>query len=89
MKSYFSPPNNTKYLVPSYTLINPTILSNLIRNDLSPISFESHLHFIFYCNMSKTVLDFISGLINLNYTFNTPFKVSPKAKLITNGGFIP
>ena len=29
MDSYFSLPNNTKYLVPLQTLINPSILSNL------------------------------------------------------------
>ena len=28
---------------------------------------ESHPHFIFHCNPSKTTLHFISGLINLNY----------------------
>ena len=37
MKSYFSLPNNTKYLAPSKTLINPTILSNLIREGLKSI----------------------------------------------------
>ena len=31
---------------------------------------------------------YIRGLINLNYTFNMPFKVNPKAKAIINGGFI-
>ena len=51
---------------------------------------ESHPHFMFHCKLSKTTLDFISGLINLNYTFNMPFKVSPKAKskAIINGTFI-
>ena len=38
--------------------------------------------------LSKTTLDFISRLINLNYAFNIPFKVIPKAKTIINGGFI-
>ena len=28
MTSYFSAPNNTKYLIPSQTLINPSTLSN-------------------------------------------------------------
>ena len=37
MKSYFSPPNNTKYLVPSVTLINPSILLNLIPKGLASI----------------------------------------------------
>ena len=37
MKSYFSLPNNTKYLAPSKTLINPTILSNLIPEGLKSI----------------------------------------------------
>ena len=49
---------------------------------------ESHPHFIFHWKLSKTTLDFISGLINLDYTFNMPFKVRPKAKAIINGGFI-
>ena len=31
---------------------------------------------------------YISGLINLNYNFNVPIKVSPKAKVTINGGFI-
>ena len=39
MESYFSLPNNTKYLVPSYTLINPSILSNLMGKRLAPIKF--------------------------------------------------
>ena len=30
-------PNNTKYLVPSSTLINPSALSNLICNGFAPI----------------------------------------------------
>ena len=34
MKSYFSHPNNSKYLVPSKNLINPSILLNLIHEDL-------------------------------------------------------
>ena len=31
---------------------------------------------------------YIRGLIHLNYIFNIPFKVSPKAKAIINEGFI-
>ena len=34
MISYFSRPNKTKYLVPTQTLINPTILSNQIPNGI-------------------------------------------------------
>ena len=34
MESYFSLSNNTKYLVPAKTQINPPILSNLIRKGL-------------------------------------------------------
>ena len=34
---------------------------------------ESHLHFIFCCNMSKTTLDFIYEPIHLNYSFNILF----------------
>ena len=39
---------------------------------------ESHLHFMFYCKLSKVTLDYISELINLNYSFNLPFKFSLK-----------
>ena len=37
-----------------------------------------------HCKLSKTILGFGSGLINLNYTFHMPFKVSPKVKSIIN-----
>ena len=37
MKPYFSGPNNTKYLVSLQTLVNPSILSNLICKGLTPI----------------------------------------------------
>ena len=43
------------------------------------------LYSIAHCKLSKTVLGFGSGLINLNYTFHMRFKVSPKAKSIING----
>ena len=43
---------------------------------------------MFHCKLAKTTLDFIKGLINLNYTFNMSFKVSPKARVIIDGGFI-
>ena len=46
---------------------------------------ESHPYFIVHCKLSETTLDFITGLISLNYTFNRYFKVSPKAKAIKNG----
>ena len=39
---------------------------------------ESHPHFIFHCRLSQTTLDFINKLINLNYTFRTPFRISIK-----------
>ena len=42
---------------------------------------ESYTHFIFYCKLSKTTLKFMSELINLNYSFNTPFKISLKNPL--------
>ena len=44
MKSYFSPPNNTKYLVPSQTVINPSTLSNLIFNGFAPIKVLQEYH---------------------------------------------
>ena len=41
-------------------------------------------HFIFYCKLSKVITpDYISELINLNYSFNIPFKSS--LKTITMG----
>ena len=43
---------------------------------------ESHPHFIFHCRLSQTTLDFINKLINLNYTFKTPFKISIKDTLM-------
>ena len=46
---------------------------------------ESHPHFIFYCKLSKVTLDYISELINLNYSFNLPFKFS--LKTIKMGSF--
>ena len=38
MESYFLLPDNSKYLVPSKTLINPTVLLNLALKGL-PIKF--------------------------------------------------
>ena len=43
---------------------------------------ESHSHFIFFCKLSKTTLDFISELMNLNYSFNIPSKVTLKASIM-------
>ena len=43
MKSYFSPPNNTKYLVPSLTVMNPFILLNLICYGFAPIKVLSEM----------------------------------------------
>ena len=47
---------------------------------------ESHPYFIFYCKLSKITLDFISGLINLNFTLYIYILslISPKAKAILN-----
>ena len=39
---------------------------------------QSQPYFIFYCEISKIVLDFISELINLKYAFNIPFKITLK-----------
>ena len=43
---------------------------------------ESHPHFIFHCRLSQTTLDYINKLINLNYTFRTPFRISIKGILM-------
>ena len=34
---------------------------------------ESQPQFIVFCKLSKITIDFISELISLNYSFNTPF----------------
>ena len=39
---------------------------------------ESQPYFIFYCKPSRITLDFISELINLEYTFKVLFKVTLK-----------
>ena len=39
---------------------------------------ESHPDFIFHCRLSQTTLDYINKLINLNYNFRTPFRISMK-----------
>ena len=41
------------------------------------------VYLIFHCRLSQITLDFISKLINLNYTFRTPFKISIKDILMT------
>ena len=72
-----------------FLLLNPEIqrIGNT-RNILHPRCMEqneSHLHFIFYCKLSKVTLDYIRELINLNYSFNLPFKFS--VKTIKMGSF--
>ena len=42
----------------------------------------SHPQFIFYYKLSKITLQYISEIINLNYTFNTPFKLVSKPRAI-------
>ena len=44
MELYFSGPNNTIYLVPSETLINPSTLSNLICKGFSVKIFPYNYH---------------------------------------------
>ena len=39
---------------------------------------ETHPHFLFQCKLSQTTLNFINELINLNYTFQYPFKICIK-----------
>lgn len=39
---------------------------------------EPHPHFIFYCKLCQTTLDFINELINLNCTFKIPLKICLK-----------
>ena len=48
-------------------------------NILCPGSKEQ-VHFLVHCKLSKTTLDFIKELINLNYTFNSLLKFSTKPK---------
>ena len=80
------------YIYPLSISLNPAIhrMDNS-QNFLCPRcreQDESYPCFIFHWNLSKATQNFISGLINLNYIFNTPFKVNPKAKALVNGGFI-
>ena len=46
---------------------------------------ESHPHYIFYCKLSKVILDCIIELIDINYSFNIPSKFS--LKTIKMGSF--
>ena len=39
---------------------------------------ETHPHFLFRCKLSQTTLNFINELINLNYTLQSPFRISIK-----------
>ena len=39
---------------------------------------ETHTHFLFQCKLSKTTLNFINELINLNYNFQSSFKICIK-----------
>ena len=43
---------------------------------------ESHSHFIFFWKLSKTTLEFIIELMNLNYSFNISSKVTLKASIM-------
>ena len=80
----FSPPNNTKYLVPSLILINPSILSNHIRKCLEPIKVLHEmlqtkiLPLSFSFNKisfeTKYVIKIIAGMI-FNEFFNSLFFV--------------
>ena len=49
---------------------------------------ESNPHFIFYCKLSKVTPNYISELINLNYSLDIPFKFSLKT-IITGSFWIP
>ena len=78
-----------------YELIHFSVLLNRAiermdnaPNILHPRGMEqvkSQSHFISYCKLSKVNLDYISELINLNYSFNLPLKIS--LKLIKMGSF--
>ena len=70
-----------------YTFIQTLQFTEWAINQISYDKMRLHLilYSIAHCKLSKTILGFISGLINLNYTFHMPFKVSPKAKPIING----
>ena len=43
---------------------------------------ESHLHFMFYCKLTKLTVEYISELVNLNYYFNIIFKFTLKTVMI-------
>ena len=52
------------------------ILLQVVQNYSELYKTTNHAHFIFYCKLSKNTLDFMRELINLNYSFNIPFKIN-------------
>ena len=64
-------------------LLNPAIqrMGNTLNN-LCPRCREQnefHPHLTFYCKLTKVIPDYISELIDLNYSFDIPFKFSIKS----------
>ena len=62
-------------------------LDSMVNNPNSPCPRckereESHPQFTVHCRLSQTTLDYINKLINLNYTFRTPFRISIKGILM-------
>ena len=53
MTTYFSRLNNTNYILPSETLINSSILPNLIRNGFAPIK-------VFNKNLNQSIIVWLS-----------------------------
>ena len=48
---------------------------------------ETHPHFLFRCKLSQTTLNFINKLINLNYTLQSPFRISIKDIIMGNSTY--
>ena len=82
MKSYFSPPNNIKFLVPSETLIDPSILLNLIRKDLARIKvlYEMLYTKIFSYDFLSIKIFFKIKIFHFNYVIET--KTSCKCQFL-------
>ena len=60
------------HLVYTYSFLLTTLCPKCKESD------ETHTHFLFKCKLSQTTLNFINEVINLNYTFQSPFEICIK-----------
>ena len=91
MNTQFSPPIRGAKFLPTDLKNLPMVISSPFGTNLSTFSYlpilcvpdaknEKNLTPIsfFHCRLTQITLDFINKLINLSYTFRTPFKISIK-----------